>query len=168
MKVKTSELTGPALDWAVAKCEGKCQGDFAWYYDRRHTFDYSTDWAQAGPIIERELIDMLHIRQNDISVAWDATFGNDEIVQSGPTPLIAAMRCYVASVLGDEVDVPEELLKPTTEKYRVVLILDVNSEQRGKPTDWLWGDMLNLQDHESVTVVASVLGDEVEVPEELV
>ncbi len=28
----------------------------------------------------------------------------------GPTPLIAAMRCYVASKLGDEVDIPEELL----------------------------------------------------------
>ena len=28
----------------------------------------------------------------------------------GPTPLIAAMRCYVASKLGDEVEVPEELL----------------------------------------------------------
>ena len=27
----------------------------------------------------------------------------------GPTPLIAAMRCFVASRLGDEVDVPEEL-----------------------------------------------------------
>lgn len=28
----------------------------------------------------------------------------------GPTPLIAAMRCYVASKLGDEVEIPEELL----------------------------------------------------------
>ena len=27
----------------------------------------------------------------------------------GPTALIAAMRCYVASKLGEEVDVPEEL-----------------------------------------------------------
>jgi hypothetical protein len=27
----------------------------------------------------------------------------------GPTPLIAAMRCYVASKLGDEVELPEEL-----------------------------------------------------------
>jgi hypothetical protein len=27
----------------------------------------------------------------------------------GPTPLIAAMRCYVQSRLGDEVDVPKEL-----------------------------------------------------------
>lgn len=30
-------------------------------------------------------------------------------VYFGPTPLIAAMRCYVASKLGDEVEVPEEL-----------------------------------------------------------
>jgi hypothetical protein len=28
----------------------------------------------------------------------------------GPTPLVAAMRCYVASQLGDEVDVPDELV----------------------------------------------------------
>lgn len=30
---------------------------------------------------------------------------------SGPTPLIAAMRCYVASNLGEEVEIPEEVLK---------------------------------------------------------
>lgn len=29
----------------------------------------------------------------------------------GPTPLIAAMRCFVASKLGDEVEIPEELVK---------------------------------------------------------
>jgi hypothetical protein len=28
----------------------------------------------------------------------------------GHTPLIAAMRCYVASKLGEEIDVPEELI----------------------------------------------------------
>ena len=27
----------------------------------------------------------------------------------GPTPLVAAMRCYVASRLGDEVEISEEL-----------------------------------------------------------
>jgi hypothetical protein len=31
-------------------------------------------------------------------------------MQNGPTPLIAAMRCYVASKFGDEVETPEELL----------------------------------------------------------
>ena len=33
----------------------------------------------------------------------------------GPTPLIAAMRCFVASKLGDEVDVPDELIKQHTQ-----------------------------------------------------
>jgi hypothetical protein len=30
-------------------------------------------------------------------------------MQYGDTPLIAAMRCYVASKLGDEVEIPKEL-----------------------------------------------------------
>jgi hypothetical protein len=45
---------------------------------------------------------------------WEATaYTKDaqDIVQSGPTPLTAAMRCYVASKLGDEVEVPDELLQ---------------------------------------------------------
>ena len=30
-------------------------------------------------------------------------------LEHGPNPLIAVMRCYVASKLGDEVNIPEEL-----------------------------------------------------------
>jgi len=30
---------------------------------------------------------------------------------TGPTPLIAATRCYVASKLGDDIEIPEELTK---------------------------------------------------------
>ena len=50
--MKTNELTGAALDWAVAQCE---------YFPVRYGFDdncpeYSTNWAQGGPIIEREKI----------------------------------------------------------------------------------------------------------------
>jgi hypothetical protein len=103
MKIKTSELTGAALDWAVAKCEGLCEGDFAWYYDRRNTFKYSTDWEQGGPIIEREL---LLLRPYGLS--WECSMGGINWLK-GPTPLIAAMRCYVASKMGDEVEIPEEL-----------------------------------------------------------
>jgi hypothetical protein len=29
--------------------------------------------------------------------------------EHGPTPLIAAMRCFVASKLGDEIEIPKEL-----------------------------------------------------------
>jgi hypothetical protein len=29
--------------------------------------------------------------------------------EQGPTALVAAMRCYVAACLGDEIEIPEEL-----------------------------------------------------------
>ena len=116
MKTKTNELTGAALDWAVAKCEGKCEGDFAWYYDRRNAFNYSINWAQGGPIIEREGIGL---DQYADYPQWQAFTPAPEqqsgqAVCNGPTPLIAAMRCYVASKLGDDVDVPEDLVSPQT------------------------------------------------------
>ena len=66
-------------------------------------------WAQGGPIIERERIDLNYDPGEKMWTAhW---FGEAEYtVYWGLTPLIAAMRCFVASKLGDEVDVPDELL----------------------------------------------------------
>ena len=119
--MKTSELTGAALDWAVAKCKGLLEAghvvvDFEYmsghdpirlnplpevYYSPAYT--PSTDWAQGGPIIEREKITIEWTGEDWMGYIWhDAEF-------FGPTPLVAAMRCYVASKLGDEVNVPEEL-----------------------------------------------------------
>jgi hypothetical protein len=70
---------------------------------------WSTDWAQGGPIIEREGISVAYIDDNIADGAWFAsTVGGDENTE-GPTPLIAAMRCYVASKLGDNIDTPEDL-----------------------------------------------------------
>ena len=112
MKVKTSELTGAALDWAVAKCEGIPTAEFLALQklpasDDFWKYPYSTDWAQGGPIIEREGITL---RNHIHGAAWDAEIEyEDTYLYSGPTPLIAAMRCYVASKLGDEVEIPEEL-----------------------------------------------------------
>jgi hypothetical protein len=123
--MKTSELTGAALDWAVAKCERV--DDYIlyesfmtrWGDDEGDTYQYSTDWAQGGPIIEREEITLEHLygagdAGADVWVATltceDKKFGGVECFEEqGPTPLIAAMRCYVASKLGDTVDIPEEL-----------------------------------------------------------
>jgi len=109
--MKTSELTGTALDWAVTKCEevkiGQPEGrTFAFEWSLMHDAGdmyYSTDWAQGGPIIERGGIG-IDLWGND---KWVANYCEAE--QYGPTPLIAAMRAFVASKLGDEVDVPEEL-----------------------------------------------------------
>jgi hypothetical protein len=116
MKIKTNELTGAALDWAVAKCAGielypgprdRNPAYKANWVRRKHgdLFQPSTDWAQAGPIIERE-----EIRLDPPSgTGWWMAHKNGHLLH-GPTPLIAAMRCYVAYKLGDEVEVPDELI----------------------------------------------------------
>lgn len=124
--MKTNELIGTALDWAVAKCEG---GEGLWYdtvstywvkikgYDLAlkpgwaQSFTPSTDWAQGGPIIEREGINLFQ-RKGAVAKAgksWLA-YGDKHVEVAGSTPLIAAMRCYVASKLGDEIEIPNELI----------------------------------------------------------
>jgi len=110
MKVKTNKLTGAALDMAVAEASetpiyisGKTltrmdmDGNVYW--------QPSTDWAQAGPIIERE---KMSIAYNFDEHVWEAGW-DCHVSGWGDTPLVAAMRCYVASKLGDEVEVPEEV-----------------------------------------------------------
>ena len=99
MKVKTSELTGATLDWAVGQAD-EC--DLA-------PVEYSTRWEFAGPIIEREGIDLQY--QGGETDVWAADIFNADSMIYGDTPLVAAMRCYVASKLGDEVEVPDELLE---------------------------------------------------------
>ena len=108
--MKTSELTGAALDWAVTKCEG---------YDHEVTssdwgmWGWATDWAQGGPIIEREGMGVWMYEWNEEGepeVGWYAEDKDGNHVRTGPTPLIAAMRCFVASHMGDDIDLPEELI----------------------------------------------------------
>ena len=109
MKTKTSDLTGYALDWAVAKAEvQEPVGSFldgVVAHPDYNKFYPSTDWSQGGLIIEREKLETRH----DGRQSWCAWIGGVGAVH-GPTPLVAAMRCFVASRLGDEVDIPEELL----------------------------------------------------------
>ena len=114
MKVKTAELEGPALDWAVAKCEGLnplyLRGfDFEPTWRNGHRSRYSTDWAQGGPIIDREKLTLQPVVE---PTGWMSRTQHamDGSVWEGPTPLIAAMRCFVAAKLGPEVEVPDELL----------------------------------------------------------
>ena len=119
MKIKVSTASGPVLDWMVAKLVGKSyvKGDTDYAPDgriyQRGTAQptgphYSTDWAQGGPIIEREKISIRQWTNVPIVHAYmpvdDAEWASD-----GASPLIAAMRCFVASKLGEEVEVPDEL-----------------------------------------------------------
>jgi hypothetical protein len=104
MKIKTADLTGPALDWAVTKCELPDGWPEAKILLGDET-DYSTSWAQGGPIIEQEMISVWPWDD----VTWKAETAREAILFEGTTPLIAAMRCFVASKLGHEVEIPEEL-----------------------------------------------------------
>jgi len=137
MKIKTQDLTGPALDWAVAKCDaliGLNQG-FTVIDGAPHVIGrqgakgglsragYSHQWHEGGPIIEREKI---RLDQSDHPEMWpwfatkvtgwekreDEEMGDWPVYAEagGDTPLVAAMRCYVASKLGAEIDVPDELV----------------------------------------------------------
>lgn len=128
MLVKTKKLKGVALDWAVAKALGE--------YLPIPVPNYSTDWALSGPIIEREDVTVTkfldyYVLPTELqttqtiqwgtrrSKKWNAYCSAVCLIQGeiisrfeaiGVTPLIAAMRCYVASKLGDEIDIPEELV----------------------------------------------------------
>ena len=127
MKIKTADLTGPALDWAVATCDGY-EGQFedevsgpwlvpqeGFLHDEKSLSQYSpsTSWSQGGPIIEREWLDITSWpNESDEEQRWQChQYDAPKPYQAlGPTSLIAAMRCVVASRLGDEVDVPDELV----------------------------------------------------------
>lgn len=108
--VKVSEASDAVLDWMVLKALGHDFVGFNLKY--MDAYPFSSDWAQGGPIIEREGI---------TNGPWDtspfmAHKGLAHTINSqnprfvGPTPLIAAMRCYVGSKLGDTVEVPKELI----------------------------------------------------------
>jgi len=113
--MKTSDLMGPKLDWAVATAlHLNITGVTSVVYVNRKVFMPSIYWEQAGPIIESEHIEWQWLP----SPSKDHQYGarkpslgglNRTYCVDGPTVLIAAMRCFVASRLGDTVDIPEEL-----------------------------------------------------------
>lgn len=120
MKIKTSELIDAALDLAVAMARdesvrverGRVRFALSQFTNDYDLYSPSTDWAQGGPIIEREKIELIppHGEDDpDWMAVWLDSTNAEACLQNGPTPLIAAMRCYVASTLGDEIDIPKEL-----------------------------------------------------------
>ena len=140
--MKTSELTGHALNWAVAMAEGdkvfrprlgrpsnwdkeaylKDGSDDRWVVRVENprvahfvdwTYNPSGDWMQGGPIIERECISI----ENKTDTGWWVATrieGSSVSEEYGRTPLVAAMRCYVASKLGNAVEIPAELTQGET------------------------------------------------------
>jgi len=119
--MKTSELTGAALDWAVAKAEGWIDNYNSWLYEATleeiadGSYHPSEHWDAGGPIIEREKITLDYFGDGGhehggewLGQTWDQN-GNLVSEEMGDTLLIAAMRCFVAFRLGDEVEIPKEV-----------------------------------------------------------
>lgn len=119
--MKTAELIGADLDYWVAKAEGLPVHPGPGRYvvaapiaqRWAHEFSFSTDWRAGGPIIEREKI-ATWPNENNGWIAMHPTCSGGYISHGtieahewsgykGATPLIAAMRAYVASCFGDEV-----------------------------------------------------------------
>lgn len=129
--MKTANLIGAQLDWAVARSEGHdwfltTPGNHLCVWklcsltgEQEGSVSYrpSTNWAQGGPLSEREFIELEvmpcgHASENvkfDTWRAWINYQDQDAFCASGPTPLIAAMRCYCCAMLGDEIEIPQEL-----------------------------------------------------------
>jgi hypothetical protein len=101
MQYKVAELEGALLDAAVWLAMGVTPEKVA---EHGGAPQYSTKWERGGPIIERERIE-LHTGSADHPY-WEAICGAQDVQAGGPTPLIAAMRAYVASKFGETVELP--------------------------------------------------------------
>lgn len=109
VEVKAADLVGSALDYATGIAVGAFEeGEFKF-----RAFNPSTDWGHGGPLIEKYHVD-LHYPHGLPGRGWWAQAGTHS--QENPfaaidaTPLVAACRAIVASVLGETVSVPKELL----------------------------------------------------------
>lgn len=120
--MRTDELIGPALDRAAAQC-----ADLPYPYTiREHIHNccvvyrekvptsLSTDWAQAGPIMAREHIEMHYSYANKTWTAFKNTTDSDGVVggmglkMTHVEPLVAAMQCWVAHKMGLDIELPAE------------------------------------------------------------
>lgn len=126
IEVKTADLVGAPLDWAVAMAEGYKQdtenhltiisprGVFTSVSIRGAAegfgFRPSTNWDQGGPLIEKHMVS-LHCPQHDgdFWAAW-ITDNDKDVAQGAEQALPAACRAIVAAKLGDTVQVPKELM----------------------------------------------------------
>jgi len=136
IEVKTAELEGAALDWAVAKAlewtmarvpndiDGQNGGEVLAPPDISHDFKFpqrgavpagfflhrwSSDWSRGGPLIaERGKSIGMELRISERSASFLQS--GMRVGYTASSVLIAACRAIVAAKLGETVAVPAELL----------------------------------------------------------
>ena len=130
IKVKVAEAFDVVLDYMVAVALGGTEPwfdtvDTYWIklddedralstkWSDQQNFAPATLWVHGGPIIEQLRSDSAYqfLIESDGDNVHVLSWPSAHVHFSGygTTILIAAMRCYVASKLGPEVEVPDEL-----------------------------------------------------------
>jgi hypothetical protein len=127
MKITPDKMDELALNWSVGQCEKRklylakskrlMTANYG-SFNHRHGapwYEPSSNWLQGGRIIEEQGIGVRRSFK-DARDKWIASYcWSDQIsvCESGPTPLIAAMRCYVANRLAQagltEVELPPDI-----------------------------------------------------------
>ena len=130
MKIQVNTLSGIALDYAVAVALGYSDFEYdlgdLYFHKRQGVFDFlilrdfqpSLKWEDGGRLIETQGIHLEPTASSDKSPGftwtaityWKRCRVGVTTPQRGKTPLEAAMRSYVASQLGEDVEIPEAAL----------------------------------------------------------
>lgn len=123
MKVQTNTLSGKQLHYAVAKALGLGKVPLCFLSE----FCPSEDPEQGLKIVEENSIGLtpprLRVAPNGQIIGtkedgWFATSYTEyedgstmpSVSRFGPTALVAAMRCFVATKFAEGIEIPEELL----------------------------------------------------------
>ena len=116
--VKTSELSGRALDWAVAQAIGMQVeiGDEYIVDANRCVYVPSGSWVICGEFVEKYSIELVNELIPDEQwggrMVWSASCNYvQDGYEGGETPRIAICRAVVTVKMGREISAPEELLK---------------------------------------------------------
>lgn len=116
VEVKTAELAGNALRWAVGMADGldvRSTGHAVWvngkvpHADKRDDYYDPLCWGQGGPLLDK--FDVWLSDDECEHVASTPPHIN-EYIKSGNTKLVAACRAIVYANLGEVVLVPKELI----------------------------------------------------------
>lgn len=136
--VLTGEVSGNALDWAVSTCEGY-PIDLPGFYGEKNfdiirggsitSFHPSINWSEGGPIINREFIDIKWVGISNCRASIDSEGCHHE--SYGPNQLVSAMRCYVTSKMGLEIQIPMSLWNDSMPV--VPVSPNVSTPKRNKP-----------------------------------
>jgi hypothetical protein len=117
MEIRTAELTGNQLNFAVAMSLGWKRSETPDFFINPFGYNpdwgvrlplFSLSWMYAGPIIEQSKI----VISPDPANGWSARPYGDKRECYGETPLIAAMRCKVMMRFGNTIDIPDDIKLP--------------------------------------------------------